>query len=76
MEDVPYGRYVFTEVEAPEGYVLEEGSIGAVFDVKTEETVFEIVNTGDIQVIALAIVAIVSTFGIVYISKRKVAKNK
>ena len=76
MEDVPYGRYVFTEVEAPEGYVLEEGSIGAVFDVKTEETVFEIVNTGDIQVIALAIVAIVLTFGIVYISKRKLAKNK
>lgn len=76
MEDVPYGRYVFTEVEAPEGYVLEEGSIGAIFDVKTEETVFEIVNTGDIQVVALAIAAIVSTFGIVYISKRKFAKNK
>ena len=76
MEDVPYGRYVFTEVEAPEGYVLEEGSIGAIFDVKTEETVFEIVNTGDIQVVALAIAAIVSIFGIVYISKRKLAKNK
>lgn len=76
MENVPYGRYVFTEVEAPEGYVLEEGSIGAIFDVKTEETVFEIVNTGDIQVIALTIVAIISVFGVVYISKRKLAKNK
>ena len=75
MEDVPYGRYVFTEVEAPEGYVLEEGSIGAVFDVKTEETVFEIVNTGDIQVVVLAIAAIISTIGIVYISKRKLAKK-
>ena len=41
-----------------------------------QETVFEIVNTGDIQVVALAIAAIVSTFGIVYISKRKLAKNK
>ena len=72
IENVPYGRYVFTEIQAPEGYEIEEGSVGAVFDVKAKETIFEIVNTGDIALVATVCIALISILGITYV----VIKNK
>ena len=72
IENVPYGRYVFTEIQAPEGYEIEEGSVGAVFDVKSPETIFEIVNTGDIALVATVCIALISILGITYV----VIKNK
>ena len=72
IENVPYGRYVFTEIQAPEGYEIEEGSVGAVFDVKSPETIFEIVNTGDIALVATVCIALISILGITYI----VIRNK
>ena len=72
IDNVPYGRYVFTEIQAPEGYEIEEGSVGAVFDVKSPETIFEIVNTGDIALVATVYIALISILGITYI----VIRNK
>ena len=70
-----YGYYQFIEVEAPEGYELKVDMEGMTFviDENSPETViFEVTNTGDIQVIALTVLALVSVLGIAYV----VRKNK
>ena len=77
IENVPYGTYKFVEMVAPEGYEIDENMTGLTFvadDDSKEGIIFEVTNTGDIQVVVLSIVAIISVLGIVVISKRRLAK--
>ncbi len=75
IEDVPMGTYMFTEITPPEGYELDEDLTGHIFTIdenSPELTIFEITNTGDIAVIAIACVGIVSILGIALV----IVKNK
>ena len=80
IKDAYYGMYQFIEVEAPEGYELKEDMEGMTFviDENSPDTIiFEVTNTGDIAVIALAAVAVLSVVGIVFVvlKNRKKASN-
>ena len=75
IKNVPYGRYRFIEVKAPEGYEMDEDITGLEFTVdknSPDTIIFEVTNTGDIAVVALVIVAVVCVAGIVFV----VVKNK
>ena len=75
VENPYYGSYQFIEVEAPEGYEMKEDMNGLTFviDENSPDTIiFEVTNTGDIAVIALAAVAVLSVVGIVFV----IAKNR
>ena len=75
VEKPYYGSYQFIEVEAPEGYEMKEDMNGMTFviDENSPDTIiFEVTNTGDIAVIALAAVAVLSVAGIVFV----IAKNR
>ena len=79
IENVPYGRYRFIEIKAPEGYEMDEDITGLEFSVDEnsgDKIVFEVTNTGDIAVIALSVVAVVSVIGIVYVIVKNKKKNK
>ena len=78
IEEAPYGTYKFIEVEAPEGYEkVEEEMENYVFEVNEEsqEVLFEVTNTGDIAVYVLCVVALVSIFGIVYVTRKTEKEN-
>ena len=74
-EDVPVGTYRFEEIKAPEGYELDEDLTGYTFTISKDSpelTIFEVTNTGDIAVIAISAVFILSAIGIIAtILKRK-----
>ena len=78
-ENVPYGTYKFIEVTPPEGYEIDnvEDILNATFTIgdDSKEVIFEVTNTGDIAVIALSIVAVVSVAGIVYVALKNKKKN-
>ena len=71
VENPLYGSYRFIEVEAPEGYDLAEQEMDGyefTIDDETPDTlIFEVTNTGDIAVVVLASIAVVSVIGIVYV---------
>ncbi len=71
-----YGTYKFIEVKAPEGYEInEEAMEGYTFTVdknSPERIDFIVTNTGDIAVIALSCIAVVSVLGIAFV----ILKNK
>ena len=73
FEDVPYGKYTYKEVEAPEGYIIDtqehEIEINAE-DIKVRITNEKAPETGDIQVVTLAIVTVLCITGIVFISMK------
>ena len=78
FENVPYGKYTYTEVSAPEEYNIDTTPHDITIDgeyyeinVKNEK----IVNTGDVNLPLLLIIGIVSIIGIVYIIYRY-RKNK
>ena len=80
VENPLYGSYRFIEVEAPEGYDLAEQEMDGyefTIDDETPDTlIFEVTNTGDIAVVVLASIAVVSVIGIVYVvlrNKKKLA---
>ena len=76
IENVPYGTYKFVEMVAPEGYEIDENMTGLTFvanDDSKDGIIFEVTNTGDIQVIVLSIMAIVSLIGIVTIVRKKIS---
>jgi len=73
FKNVPQGWYTYTELEAPEKYDLDT-TPHRVY-VTGDEMVIEFVNTGDIPVIALSIVAAVSVIGIVVLVIKKNKKN-
>ena len=74
FEDVPQGWYTYTELEAPEEYNLDT-TPHRVY-VTGDEMIVDFVNTGDIQVIALSVLALVSMVGISYLIIRKVKSAK
>ena len=79
VENPYYGSYQFIEVEAPEGYEMKEDMNGMTFviDENSPETIiFEVTNTGDIAVIALAAVAVLSIIGIVFVIIRNKKSRK
>ena len=78
IKNVPYGRYRFIEVKAPEGYEMDEDMTGLEFTVdenSPERIIFEVTNTGDIAVVALVIVAVVCVAGIVFVVVKNKKKN-
>ena len=74
FKDVPKGKYIYTELEAPEEYEID--TTPHEIYVEGEKMVIEFVNTGDIPVIALSVVALVSVLGITFliIKKNKASK--
>ncbi len=73
IEDAPMGTYMFTEITPPEGYELDEDLTGYTFTLdenSPELTIFEVTNTGDIAVIAVACIAVVSIVGITLVIRR------
>ena len=74
FEDVPQGWYTYTELEAPEKYDLDT-TPHRVY-VTGDEMIVDFVNTGDIPVIALAVLGVVCVAGICYVVIRKVKANK
>ena len=74
FENVPQGWYTYTELEAPEKYDLDT-TPHRVY-VTGDEMIVDFVNTGDIPVVALAILGVVCVAGICYVVIRKVKANK
>ncbi len=75
IDKAPMGTYKFIEIKAPEGYELDEDLTGYEFTIDNnspETIIFEVTNTGDIQVIVLSIVSIISLIGIAIIMKNKI----
>ena len=78
IKNVPYGKYRFIEVKAPEGYEMDEDMTGLEFTVdenSPEKIIFEVTNTGDIAVVALVVVAVVCVAGIVFVVVKNKKKN-
>ena len=70
IEKAPMGTYKFTEIKAPEGYELDEDLTGLVFTINNdspETIIFEVTNTGDIPVVAIAFISLVCVVGIVFV---------
>ncbi len=81
FKDVPYGEYTYTELEAPEEYLIDttphdftHDSHGTKIVVYDERAVD--VDTGDIAVMAIAGIALVSVIGIVFLVVKKKASSK
>ena len=75
IEKAYYGTYKFTEIEAPEGYEMNEESMeGYVFTIdenSPDRIDFIVTNTGDIAVIAISSILLISIVGIVYTLRKK-----
>ena len=74
FKDVPKGEYIYTELEAPEEYEIDT-TPHEIF-VEGDKMVIEFVNTGDIPVIILSVVAVVCAAGIVFLVVKKVKSSK
>ena len=79
FENVPQGEYIYTELEAPEEYQID--TTPHEIYVTGDEIVIDFVNkkapdTGDIPVIALAILGVICVAGIAYVVVRKVKASK
>lgn len=78
FRDVPYGKYTYTELEAPEGWMIDTTPHEFTLDshgtklVVYDERKVDLPDTGDIAVIAIVCVAVVSVAGIAFV----VIKNK
>ena len=73
IKDVPYGTYRFVEIKAPEGYELDEDITGLEFTVDERSgdiLIFEVTNTGDIAIVVLTCIAIISLAGITFVIAR------
>ena len=74
FENVPQGWYTYTELEAPEEYNIDT-TPHRVY-VTGDEMIIDFVNTGDIPVIALAVLGVICVAGIAFIVVRKVKSSK
>ena len=75
FENIPYGKYTYTELEAPEEYLIDTTPHEITIDAEDIKIVVKderAPETGDIAVVALVIVAVVCVAGIVFV----VVKNK
>ena len=79
IEKAPMGTYKFTEIKAPEGYELDEDLTGLVFTINNdspETIIFEVTNTGDIAVVAIACLSLICVVGIVSVLKKNIKMSK
>ena len=74
FENVPQGWYTYTELEAPEEYNIDT-TPHRVY-VTGDEMIIDFVNTGDIPVIALAVLGVICVAGISFVTVRKVKASK
>ena len=74
FKEVPQGWYTYTEIEAPEIFDLDTNPHRVY--VTGDEMVIDFVNTGDIPVVALAILGVICVAGIAYVVVRKVKASK
>ncbi len=75
FENIPYGKYTYTELEAPEEWLIDTTPHEITIDAEDIQIVAKDErnpDTGDIAVVALSIVALVSVVGIAFI----IIKNK
>ena len=77
FENIPYGRYTYTELEAPEEYIID--TTPHEITISEEQTRVVVTNekapeTGDIAVMMITSIAVVSVIGIAFVmikNKRK-----
>ena len=74
FEKVPQGWYTYTELEAPEEYDLDTNPHRVY--VTGDKMIIDFVNTGDIPVIALAVLGVICVAGISFVTVRKVKASK
>ena len=78
FENVPQGWYTYTELDAPEGYDIDK-TPHRIY-VTGEEIIIDFVDakvdTGDIPVIALAVLGVICVAGIAFVVVRKVKSSK
>jgi uncharacterized surface anchored protein len=75
FKDIPYGKYTYTELEAPEEYLIDTTPHEITIDAEDIKIVVKderAPDTGDIAVATLAVIAVVCALGIVFVS----VKNK
>ena len=72
FENVPYGKYTYTELEAPEEYLIDTEPHEITIDAEDVKIVVkdDRVPTGDIAVFAILGIAIISIVGIAVVTKR------
>ncbi len=78
FEDIPYGKYTYTELEAPEEYLIDTEPHEIMIDTEDIKIIVKddrAPDTGDIKVIGLSMISILSLIGIYTIIKRKVVCN-
>ena len=83
FENIPYGEYTYTELEAPEEYMIDTephditiNSEETKIVVKDLRNPFIDVDTSDIAVGTIAVVMLISMFGIVFVIRKKAISNK
>ena len=81
FENIPYGTYTYTELSAPEEYIIDTTPHRIVVDEEIEQINVSNelrVNTSDINVMLFTIVLMASSLGIIYIiySKRELIKER
>ena len=79
FENVPYGKYTYREIEAPEEYIIDTEA--HEIEINAEEMKVRITNekapeTGDIAVVAIVVIAVVCVAGIVIVIVRRKRQNK
>ena len=79
FENVPYGKYTYREIEAPEEYIIDTEA--HEIEINAEEMKVRITNekapeTGDIAVVAIVVIAVVCIAGIVLVIVRRKRQNK
>ena len=72
FKDIPYGKYTYTEIEAP-GYIVDKTP--HEIEINTKNTKIEVKNdklpfTGDIDILSIILIGIISLFGITYAYKK------
>ena len=78
FENVPYGKYTYTELEAPEEYMID--TTPHEIEINAQEMKIQVhdekkPDTGDIAVVALSIIAVASVAGIVYVTLKNKNEN-
>ena len=78
FEDIPYGKYTYTELEAPEEYLIDTTPHEITIDAEDIKIVVKderAPETGDIAVASMTALAIASVCGIVITLKKKYVKQ-
>ena len=77
FENIPYGKYTYTELEAPEEYLIDTTPHEITIDAEDIKIVVKderAPETGDIAVVSMIALAMVSACGIVITLKKKYVK--